>query len=196
MYCAMSRIRKVRNIMIYTKQGDKGETSLVGGTRVLKCDLCVETYGTVDELNSQLGVVAELVKPVDGEYYNQLKAIQNNLFVIQTLLATEDPAIYVKLPQLPENATTLLEHHIDAISGLLPEIRSFVIPGGNLAGAQCHVARCVCRRAERLMVSLNRQHPVEECILQYINRLSDYLFVLSRIIVIEDRKDEIFWSSK
>ena len=182
--------------MIYTKQGDKGETSLVGGSRVLKCDPRVETYGTVDELNSQLGVVAELVKPIQDKYYNQLKTIQNNLFVIQTLLATEDPTIYAKLPQLPTDATIQLEHHIDAISNLLPKNHAFVIPGGNLAGAQCHVARCVCRRAERLIVLLDQHLSVEKDILQYINRLSDYLFVLARIVIIKDQKDEIFWSSE
>lgn len=182
--------------MIYTKTGDKGETSLVGGTRVAKCDLRVETYGTVDELNSQVGVVAELARSIAPQVYDELKTIQNQLFVIQTLLATEDAGLYQKLPQLRSDAVDQLEHSIDAMSEQLPRNNAFIIPGGNLAGAQCHVARTVCRRAERLMVHLNQTEAIEPALLQYINRLSDYLFSLSRLLVVLDGKEENYWSAK
>lgn len=182
--------------MVYTKTGDKGETSLVGGTRVKKNDLRVECYGTIDELNAQVGVVAEWTRPISDKHYLSLKEIQNRLFVIQTLLATEDKALYAKMPQLPADATSSLEKAIDAIVDELPRNNAFIIPGGNLAGAQCHVARTVCRRAERLLVGLKEHVEVEENICRYINRLSDYLFVLSRLMVIADGKEENFWSAK
>lgn len=181
--------------MVYTKTGDKGETSLVGGTRVLKCDPRVEAYGTVDELNSQVGVVAELARSISQEQYEVLKDIQNKLFVIQTLLATEDADIYTRLPQLPADAEKVLEREIDALNERLPKNNAFIIPGGNLAGAQCHVARTVCRRAERLIVSLAQTIEIDDVLRRYINRLSDYLFVLSRILVVDDGKQEHFWKA-
>lgn len=179
--------------MIYTKTGDKGTTSLVGGTRVLKCDSRVEAYGTVDELNSHLGVIGEMMGELDTEYYNQIKEIQNRLFVIQTLLATEDDTLRQKMPQLPDNAVETVERWIDNIQNQLPKNQAFVIAGGSLLGAQCHVARCVCRRAERRIVELMQQIDVEEKLERYINRLSDYLFVLSRLMVIHSGKEENFW---
>lgn len=182
--------------MIYTKTGDQGETSLVGGTRVSKCDERVEAYGTIDELNAHIGVVAELARPIDPQVYNDLKEVQNRLFVIQTLLATEDESLFVKLPQLPVDATEQLERKIDSVTERLPKTTSFVIPGGNMAGAACHVARTVCRRAERVVVRLNQHSPVPEDISRYINRLSDYLFVLSRLMVVADKKEENFWSAE
>ena len=183
--------------MIYTKTGDDGSTSLVDGQRVLKCDDRVEAYGTVDELNAHIGVVAEMVKPIAADhYYADLKNVQNNLFVIQTLLATENEDVYAKLPQLPEHAVIKLEQHIDEITTQLPKINSFVIPGGSLVGAQCHVARCICRRAERCIVRLQQHSNVSNIIQQYINRLSDYLFVLSRVLVLQEGKSENLWSSQ
>ena len=182
--------------MIYTKTGDKGETSLVGGTRVTKCELRGESYGTVDELNSQVGVVAELARTIEPKVYDELKTIQNQLFVIQTLLATEDATLYQKLPQLQSDAVDHLEHSIDSMTEQLPRNNAFIIPGGNLAGAQCHVARTVCRRAERLMVHLNQTAPIDAPLMQYINRLSDYLFALSRLLVVLDGKEENYWSAK
>lgn len=179
--------------MIYTKTGDQGTTSLVGGTRVLKCDARVEAYGTVDELNSHIGVIGELLKDCDKEHYQQLKDIQNKLFVIQTLLATEEAELYSKMPQLQENAPETIEHWIDEIQNQLPKNNAFVIAGGNLVGAQCHVARCVCRRAERRIVELMQSCEIEPKLEKYINRLSDYLFVLSRLTVIKDGKTEDFW---
>lgn len=179
--------------MIYTKTGDGGTTSLVGGSRVEKCDVRVEAYGTVDELNSHIGVMGELVKPISEVHYAQLKEIQNDLFVIQTLLATEDASIYAKLPQLSEEAPAKLEGWIDAIQAQLPKNDSFIIAGGNMAGAQCHVARCVCRRAERRIVELCHSCEVSAHLKKYINRLSDYLFVLSRLMVVVDGCQENFW---
>lgn len=172
--------------MIYTKSGDNGKTSLVGGTRVSKCDIRVEAYGTVDELNSQIAVVAELGK----SHHETLKRIQRELFIIQTLLATEDDNIYTKLPQLKQEQILNLESEIDNIQEQLPKINTFVIAGGCLAGAQCHVARCVCRRAERRIVELSERTFVDPIILQYINRLSDYLFVLSRRLTLYEQNVE------
>ena len=180
--------------MIYTKTGDRGTTSLVGGSRVNKDDHRVEAYGTVDELNSHIGLLAEMMRPLGGGYYDELKAVQHNLFALQTLLATEDETIYARLPQLPEEEVELLERQIDTISDLLPKLQNFVIAGGNLTGAQCHVCRTVCRRAERCTVTLARESKVDEIILRYLNRLSDYLFVLSRLAVVSEGLSEDLYS--
>lgn len=176
--------------MIYTKTGDKGTTSLVGGSRVAKDSHRVEAYGTVDELNSHIGLLAEMLRPMQGGYYDELKAVQRNLFTLQTLLATEDETIYSRLPQLDEEEVEMLERQIDLITDNLPPLHSFVIAGGNIMGAQCHVCRTVCRRAERCVVSLAREEKVDEVILRYLNRLSDYLFVLARRAVVMDGRDE------
>jgi cob(I)alamin adenosyltransferase len=163
---------------------------LVGGSRVDKDDVRVEAYGTVDELNSHIGLLAEMLRDMKGGYYDELKAVQHNLFTLQTLLATEDESLYARLPQLPEEEVELLERQIDTISDVLPKLHSFVIAGGNLAGAQCHVCRTVCRRAERRMVTLSHEVKLDETIQRYINRLSDYLFVLARLAVVMDGKTE------
>ena len=176
--------------MIYTKTGDSGTTSLVGGSRVNKDDVRVEAYGTVDELNSHIGLLAEMLRPLQGGYYDELKAVQHNLFTLQTLLATEDADIYARLPQLAEEEVDILERQIDTISDQLPKLHNFVIAGGNIAGAQCHVCRTVCRRAERCVVTLSRKVHVDEVIMRYLNRLSDYLFVLARRAVLLDGKTE------
>ena len=181
--------------MIYTKTGDGGTTSLVGGSRVDKDDVRVEAYGTVDELNSHIGLLAEMLRDMKGGYYDELKAVQHNLFTLQTLLATEDESLYARLPQLPEEEVELLERQIDTISDVLPKLHSFVIAGGNAVGAQCHVARTVCRRAERRVVTLARQARVDDVLLRYLNRLSDYLFVLARRSVVADGKAEDLYVS-
>ena len=160
--------------MIYTKTGDRGTTSLVGGSRVAKDDKRVEAYGTLDELNSHIGLLAEMFRPTQGGYYDELKSVQRNLFTLQTLLATEDEAIYARLPQLEEEEVELLERQIDTIS----------------TGAQCHVCRTVCRRAERCVVTLAREVKIDDIILRYLNRLSDYLFVLGRRAVVAEGKQE------
>ncbi|MBR6048978.1 MAG: cob(I)yrinic acid a,c-diamide adenosyltransferase [Bacteroidales bacterium] len=176
--------------MIYTKTGDSGTTSLVGGSRVNKDDVRVEAYGTVDELNSHIGLLAEMLRPIQGGYYDELKAVQHNLFTLQTLLATEDETIYARLPQLAAEEVDILERQIDTISDQLPKLHNFVIAGGNVSGAQCHVCRTVCRRAERCVVTLAREAHVDEVIMRYLNRLSDYLFVLARCVVLLDGKVE------
>lgn len=176
--------------MIYTKTGDGGTTSLVGGSRVSKDNVRVEAYGTVDELNSHIGLLAELMRPLAGGYYDELKAVQHNLFTLQTLLATEDATIYSRLPQLPEEEVEMLERQIDTISDQLPKLQNFVIAGGTTVGAQCHVCRTVCRRAERCVVTLAREAQVDDVLLRYLNRLSDYLFVLARRSVVMTGKEE------
>lgn len=195
--------------MIYTKTGDNGTTSLVGGRRVKKYDQRVETYGTVDELNAHIGMLATMMrdKSIDLEMafdvreqfencYKQLKTAQNKLFVIQTLLATEDEETYNKLPQLDDNATDEMEAWIDDIDKRLPTLKSFVIPGGTTISAQAHIARTVCRRAERQIVRLAEEENIEEKIKKYINRTSDYLFVISRYALILENKAENFWSAE
>ena len=180
--------------MIYTKTGDDGTTSLVGGSRVAKDDVRVEAYGTVDELNSHIGLLAEMLRG-RGDRYAELKAVQRNLFTLQTLLATEDADIYARLPHLDEEATATLERQIDAITEGLPKLRNFVIAGGTTAGAQCHVARTVCRRAERRVASLSHEAEVEPALKHYLNRLSDYLFVLGREAVVAEGKEEDLYIS-
>ena len=175
--------------MIYTKTGDKGTTSLVGGTRVPKYHIRVEAYGTVDELNAHVGLLAEMVKDSHPQQYANLKEVQRNLFVVQTLLATEKEVPFT-LPQLPADAVEAMEHHIDDLQALLPPFRSFVIPGGTLPSAQCHVARTVCRRAERCIVKLGTEATVDPQVACYVNRLSDYLFVLSRHLVVSQGAEE------
>lgn len=195
--------------MIYTKTGDNGTTSLVGGRRVKKYDQRVEAYGTVDELNAHIGMLATMMrdKSIDLEMafdvreqfencYKQLKTAQNKLFVIQTLLATEDEDTYKKLPQLDDNATDEMEAWIDDIDKRLPALKSFVIPGGTTISAQAHIARTVCRRAERQIVRLAEEENIEEKIKKYINRTSDYLFVISRFALILENKAENFWNAE
>ncbi len=178
--------------MIYTKTGDKGTTSLIGGTRVLKCDDRVEAYGSVDELNSHVGLLAELIRQDDPEHYNFLKKVQHNLFVVQTALATEKELPY-KLPKLADNAVEELEQSIDKLQETLPKFKHFIVPGGNIASTQCHVCRTVCRRAERCIVRLAQGQPIAEDVMCYINRLSDFLFCLSRHLVIARGQNETFF---
>lgn len=178
--------------MVYTKTGDNGTTSLVGGKRVSKCDPRVEAYGTVDELNSHVGLLAEYANSVDPAIYTQMKSIQDDLFSIQTLLATEDGALYAKMPQVSDDDIRRLEQWIDSTEASLPKLRSFVTAGGSVAGAQAHVARCVCRRAERRVVEMSQHCPVEPVLMHYLNRLSDYLFVISRKLVVAEGKTETF----
>lgn len=187
-------------VKIYTKTGDEGGTSLVGGTRVSKDDARVEAYGTVDELSAQMGVVAALLdqlKTVDADtglfLGRQVKQIQQQLFMIQSLLATEKEELVATLPQLPTDAIDQMEQWIDSMSEQLPPMRSFVIPGVTMLSAQCHVARTVCRRAERCVVALSHTTQVSAMVLKYLNRLSDYLFTLARLMVHVEGKNELFW---
>lgn len=167
-------------IKIYTKTGDAGATSLIGGTKVSKSNLRIEAYGTVDELNSHIGLLIDHLK--DEHCIVILKEIQDRLFTIGSSLACDpEREPLMKIPDLHESDVAALEHEIDWMNEVLPPMKHFILPGGHVAVSQGHVCRCVCRRAERICVSL-REHSssVEELILKYLNRLSDYLFVLCR----------------
>lgn len=163
---------------IYTKTGDKGQTSLIGGTRIPKFDIRIEAYGTVDELNSYIGLIRD--QAIDEPSRALLIEIQDRLFTIGSLLAADPVKNKMVLPQISEADVTLLEKEIDAMNEHLPEMKSFVLPGGHTTISFCHIARCVCRRAERCVLKLNERQPLDELIYKYLNRLSDYLFVLSR----------------
>ena len=167
---------------IYTKTGDEGKTSLIGGTKVSKSDLRIESYGTIDELNSFIGMVSDYVQ--DEPVKKVLKEIQDRLFTIGSSLACDpDKEPLMKIPDLKEADIRALEEEIDRMQLILPPMRSFILPGGHVAVSTTHVTRCVCRRAERLCVHLkDQQEFVEPLVIIYLNRLSDYLFVLARYI--------------
>lgn len=169
-------------LKIYTKTGDLGKTSLIGGTKVAKSHIRIETYGTVDELNSYIGLVSDHIS--DSHAKNTLKEIQDRLFTIGSSLACDpEKEPLMKMPDLKESDITLLEQQIDAMNELLPPMKFFVLPGGHVAISTTHVARCVCRRAERLCVNMQEHELfVDPLVIKYLNRLSDYLFVLSRYI--------------
>lgn len=179
---------------IYTKKGDTGTTQLIGGTRVPKHHLRIEAYGTVDELNSWIGWVGSLVK--DSAEKMTLKEIQDRLFTIGSQLASDPATSKMQLPDLREHDVTLLENEMDRMNEQLPEMKTFVLPGGHTANAACHVARCVCRRTERLVTHLNETETVAPLIIVYLNRLSDYLFVLSRYISFMEGAEEVPWKPR
>jgi cob(I)alamin adenosyltransferase len=165
---------------IYTKKGDQGQTSLIGGMRVPKFDLRIDSYGTVDELNSHLGLLRD--QDIDESYKLQIIDIQQILFTVGSHLAVGKEGSSMKLPELRQEHVAFLEQSIDAMDEKLEPMRFFVLPGGHPAVSQAHIARCVCRRAERLVVHLSSEEKVDAIILTYLNRLSDYLFTLSRKI--------------
>ena len=165
---------------IYTKTGDSGTTSLIGGKRVPKNDLRVESYGTVDELNSFTGLLRDSV--ISDYCQDVLLNIQKKLFIIQSLLASDNEQYTLKLEKLRDEDIGFLEIEIDKMNEELPALQSFIIPGGNLQSSHSQVARTVCRRAERVVVALSHESKVDEKISQYLNRLSDYFFVLSRYL--------------
>jgi cob(I)alamin adenosyltransferase len=181
---------------IYTKTGDKGTTSLIGGTKVFKNNIRIETYGTVDELNSYLGLVADYTP--DGHQRNVLKQIQNRLFVIGASLACDpDKQTGMHIPDLKEEDISLLETEIDSMNNTLPVMKNFILPGGNPAVSFMHIARCVCRRTERLCVSMQQSNLfIELLIIKYLNRLSDYLFVLARFTAQELHVTEVIWKGR
>ncbi|MBC5993184.1 cob(I)yrinic acid a,c-diamide adenosyltransferase [Pontibacter cellulosilyticus] len=179
---------------IYTKTGDKGTTALIGGTRVSKADLRIEAYGTVDELNSYIGLVRD--QEVNYSRMDILKEIQDRLFTIGALLATDPEKSKMKTPDLHEEDITLLEQEIDKYTAEVPPLRAFVLPGGHQSVSFCHVARCVCRRAERLAISLQQVSEVDNLIVKYLNRLSDYLFALCRKMTQELNAEEITWKPR
>lgn len=181
---------------IYTKTGDKGSTSLIGGTRVLKSDLRIEAYGTVDELNSWIGFVNDAFNDFSANHI--LREIQDRLFTIGSSLAC-DPEKETKLhiPDLHASDITLLETEMDTMTQVLPPMKHFVLPGGHTAISVTHIARCVCRRAERCCVQLEAHHgQVAPLIIQYLNRLSDYLFVLARYATKVTGTAEVPWKPR
>ncbi len=179
---------------IYTKTGDKGTTSLVGGTRISKGDLKIESYGTVDELNSWIGVLRDL--EVNQSRRDLLKEIQDRLFTIGADLASEPEQTKKKIPDLFESDIELLEKQMDEMNEVIPPLRAFVLPGGHQAISFAHVARTVCRRAERLVIRLGEIEEVNSLIIKYLNRLSDFLFVLSRKITQELGTEEVAWKPR
>jgi len=178
---------------IYTKTGDAGETGLFGGKRLPKSHLRIESYGTVDELNSWMGLIRDLTDYPKME--SVLEQIQNTLFVIGSNLAS-DPSKQMDVPQIHESDITLLEKNIDHMEGELPALKTFILPGGHPTVSQIHIARCVCRRAERSVVGLGLIDEVPEILLQYLNRLSDFLFVFSRWVGMKLDAQEIPWKPK
>jgi len=165
---------------IYTKTGDKGTTSLIGGTKVSKAHLRIEAYGTVDELNSYIGLCKDL--STDKKSNAVLQEVQDRLFTIGAALACDpEKETKMKIPDLKEEDITLLEKEIDMMNETLPPMKSFILPGGHITVSHIHISRCICRRAERCCVRLEaEQNEVEPIIIKYLNRLSDYLFVLAR----------------
>lgn len=184
------------SLKIYTKTGDAGKTSLIGGTKVDKSHIRIDSYGTVDELNSYIGLVSDLILNLHSK--NILKEIQDRLFTIGSSLACDpDKETKLKIPDLTELDINLLEQEIDVMNETLPEMKSFILPGGHATVSTIHIARCVCRRAERICVEMNTQNLfIDSLVLKYLNRLSDYLFVLSRFVGAELNVEEIPWKPR
>ena len=179
---------------IYTKTGDHGTTSLFGGKRVSKADLRIDSYGTVDELNSYLGLLRD--QDVNQIRKDVLIEIQDRLFTIGSILATEPGNTKVKIPLLIESDITLLEVEMDRMEEMLPPMRFFVLPGGHASVSFGHVARTVCRRAERLAIALDEQEKINPLVIKYLNRLSDYLFMLCRMMTFELKIEETPWKPR
>lgn len=188
---------------IYTKVGDKGDTFLLGGTRVTKADLRLEAYGGIDELNASLGFVRAFVNSLKNQpnmsascedIDQQLAGIQNYLFTIGSHLACADEKLRAQLPPLSADPITALEQKIDDLTAHLPELKNFILPGGSVVGAGLHLARTICRRIERATVRYKKnQDPIDALIFQYLNRLSDFLFVLARYANQQQGIADIHW---
>ncbi|MDC9722302.1 MAG: cob(I)yrinic acid a,c-diamide adenosyltransferase [Urechidicola sp.] len=183
---------------IYTKTGDKGNTSLYGGQRVAKDHIRIEAYGTVDELNANIGLVRD--QQIDSETSENLLKIQNDLFTLGAMLATPKEKEVLKsgkerlnIPKISEESISLLENKIDKMNVDLPDMKHFILPGGHTTVSYCHIARCICRRAERICVTLNNLEEIDTHIIMYLNRLSDYLFVLARKLTYDNQCEEIPW---
>ena len=186
---------------IYTKTGDKGSTSLFGGTRVPKHHIRIESYGTIDELNSQLGMLRD--QHINEHSHDILLKIQDRLFTMGSILATDPEKAVLKsgkarldIPKITVADIELLEQEIDEMNEALPPMTHFILPGGHQTVSVCHIARCVCRRAERLATALYVLEAFDELVLQYLNRLSDYLFVLARKLSKDVQAREIQWIPK
>ena len=183
---------------IYTKTGDTGTTALFGGTRVPKDHIRIESYGTVDELNSHIGLIRD--QDFNAHYKDILIEIQDRLFTVGAILATPPEKEVLKNGEkrlqnlgIVESDIELLESEIDAMEEALPPMTHFVLPGGHTTVSYCHIARCVCRRAERLAVHLDHNEPIAEIAIKYLNRLSDYLFVLARKLSYDLNAEEVKW---
>ncbi len=183
---------------IYTKTGDAGTTALFGGTRVPKHHIRIESYGTVDELNSHLGLIR--TQNIDSRSKEMLIHIQDRLFTLGAILATDPARATLKsgkerlnIPKIKEEDITLLENEMDRMNDALPPMTHFILPGGNTTVSSCHIARTVCRRAERRATLLNENEPIDERVLKYLNRLSDYLFVLARKLSKDTNAEETQW---
>ena len=183
-------------LKIYTKTGDKGKTSLIGGTKVPKSHLRIEAYGTIDELNSFIGLVNDYQS--DAHTASVLKEIQDRLFTIGSSLACDpDKEPKLKIPDLKSSDVEFLEKEIDKMNEVLPVMKSFILPGGHVAVSSTHIARCVCRRVERICVNMQEQQmEIEPLVIQYLNRLSDYLFVLARYTAHLLKVEEIPWKAR
>lgn len=179
---------------IYTKTGDDGTTGLYGGARVSKDDIRIETYGTIDELNSYIGLIRD--QPIQESYRSTLFEIQDRLFTIGSILASDPSKKNLSVPALLEADVHFLESAIDTMDTQLPEMKSFVLPGGHTIVSFVHIARCVCRRAERLAVHLSGTAEVDSLIIRYLNRLSDYLFTLARIVAKDLNATETPWKPR
>ncbi len=191
---ALKDLSAMKKSMIYTKTGDSGRTSLVGGTRVPKTDIRLEAYGTVDELNACLGLLETYL--ADGHDRALVRQVQNGLFAVGSYLATDQSKTKLHESSIVTPAQVeALEHEIDRLDESLPPLKAFVLPGGSRGAAVCHVCRTVCRRAERRILALAETVGITPELLAYVNRLSDYLFVLSRKMNYEDKKNEIFWDN-
>ena len=181
---------------IYTKTGDKGMTSLIGGTKVSKAHIRIEAYGTVDELNSYIGLCRDVIDNV--EFAQLLKEIQDRLFTIGSSLACDpEKEPKMKLPDLKDEDVHLLETSIDGYNEAMPEMKNFILPGGHSTISHLHIARCICRRAERCCVNLQtNSEEIDPIIIRYLNRLSDYLFVLARFKGYELKVPEVIWKPR
>ncbi len=177
---------------IYTKTGDKGQTSLVGGTRVPKYHARIEAYGTVDELCSYIGLIHDLDE--NTERKKLLQNIQCKLFIAESLLATEKE-VAKQLPHLIYADIALLESQIDMMDSELPELQNFILPSGTVLTSHAHIARCICRRAERIIIKLSEEEHVDNLVIIYVNRLSDYLFTLARKFLHEQGKQDVLWKA-
>jgi len=179
---------------IYTRKGDTGTTQLIGGTRVPKHHLRIEAYGTVDELNSFIGLVRD--QEISIRHKKNLLEIQDRLFTIGSSLASDPEKSKMKIPDLRDEDILFLEVEMDRMDAELPEMKSFVLPGGHTTVSYCHLARCVCRRAERLATQLSENDFVDMRVVKYLNRLSDYLFVLARMLAQELHAEETPWKPR
>ncbi|MFO7655518.1 MAG: cob(I)yrinic acid a,c-diamide adenosyltransferase [Bacteroidales bacterium] len=179
---------------IYTRAGDTGETSLLGGKRVMKSDIRIEAYGTVDELIAFTGLLRD--RDIKHEIKETLIMVQDRLMVCACILAADCDDCKTELPALKEQDVAFLEQEIDRMSEQVPPISSFLLPGGNETVSLCHVVRTICRRAERRVIALTGHGQVPVLVMNYLNRLSDYFFILSRYLSFEFQSDEIKWPSK